>query len=371
MPSSYARQSFLGRTLSGVMNASLNGVPMRLNPTSIQLDYTVKTSETPTLGGMVVQVFGIEMSDLIVEGTFGKGGYTEQLAFLNRMLGIANMQSNQALVTPSPAQPVRFVYPNRGFDFQVYLKDYDSASGMAIDYENTNIAPDWRLTLFVDNDNLHGGLAKVAADAYIARLSNGLGYTLNKYNMQMSVADVQAFLKSQNFANDPTGYLNAAFGGAAQQTASTTPSSGGTPTTAASGTQQQNIKTIYNYLIANGYSKYGAAGIVVCIGGESGWDPESQGSGGAGLIGWTPPSSASPNPKIVTGDASADLDVQLGDIIGYNNAQGATLIAQLNGKTSIKDAADFYSEKFERPAVTDSDVHDAIITLVEQTLGIS
>jgi hypothetical protein len=75
MPSSYAKQSFLNRQLSGTMNASLNGIPMRLNPISVQLDYTVKTSETPTLGGMVVQIFGIEMSDLIVQGTFGQGGY--------------------------------------------------------------------------------------------------------------------------------------------------------------------------------------------------------------------------------------------------------------------------------------------------------
>lgn len=236
----YAKQSFLNRKLSGTMNASLNGVPMRLNPMSVQLDYTVKTSETPTLGGMVVQIFGIEMSDLIVTGTFGVGGYQEQLVFLNRMLAIANMQSNQAIVTPSPSQPVRFVYPNRGFDFQVYLKAYDSTSGMAIDYENTNIAPDWRLTLFVDNDNLGGGLAKVAADAYIQRLSNGLGYAISVYNGQVTANDIAGFLADQGFANDPHGYLNAAFGGAQQQTATTTtdagsgaPASGGAAATAA------------------------------------------------------------------------------------------------------------------------------------------
>jgi hypothetical protein len=222
----YAKQSFLNRKLAGTMNASLNGVPMRLNPMSVQLDYTVKTSETPTLGGMVVQIFGIEMSDLTVTGTFGTGGYQEQLAFLNRMLAIASMQSNQTIQTPSPSQPVRFVYPNRGFDFQVYLKDYTSASGMAIDYENTNIAPDWQLTLFVDNDNLGGGLAKVAADAYIQRLSNGLGYAISVYNGQISANDIAGFLADQGFANNPQGYLNAAFGGAQQQTTTTTPDAG-------------------------------------------------------------------------------------------------------------------------------------------------
>jgi Mannosyl-glycoprotein endo-beta-N-acetylglucosaminidase len=227
----YAKQSFLNRHLSGVMNASLNGVPMRLNPTSVSLSYQVKTSEIPTLGGMVVQIFGVEMSDLVVTGTFGKGGYVEQLGFLNRMLAIAAMQSNQAIVTPSPSQPVRFVYPNRGFDFMVYLKDYTSQSGMAIDYENTNIAPDWQLTLFVDTDNTGGAMTKVATDAYIQRLSNGLGYNLSAYNGNLQASTVEEFLAQQGYANNPQGYLSAAFGSPAQQTASTATAGSGTAPT--------------------------------------------------------------------------------------------------------------------------------------------
>jgi hypothetical protein len=272
MPSSYAKQSFLNRKLSGVMNASLAGVPMRLNPTSVQLDYTVKTSETPTLGGMVVQIFGIEMSDLIVTGTFGTGGYAEQQAFLHHMLDIANRQSNMPMITASPSvtqgQPVRFVYPNRGFDFMVYLKDYDSAGGMAIDYENTNIAPDWRLTLFVDTDNLGGGLAKVAADAYIRRLSQGLGYVLSPYNGNVSANDVAAFIASQGFPGDPQGYLNAAFGGTLQQTATSAPSSGtgapaggGSPATSADpnmtilGPSTATANQIFNFYTAGGHGQ--------------------------------------------------------------------------------------------------------------------
>jgi hypothetical protein len=233
--SSYARESFLNRSLSGVMNASLNGVPMRLNPTSVSLSYTVKTSETPTLGGMVIQIFGVEMSDLVVTGTFGKGGYIEQEQFLNRILAITNMQANQTITpidhpTLSSSQPVRFVYPNRGFDFMVYLKDYTSTSGMAIDYENVNIAPDWQLTLFVDSDLTGGSLTKVATDAYIQRLSNGLGYDgVNKYNGQLHTSDVEQFLAQQNYANNLGGYLNSAFGGAAQQPAQDNTGGSGTP----------------------------------------------------------------------------------------------------------------------------------------------
>jgi len=224
--SSYARESFLNRQLPGTMNANLNGIPMRLNPTEVDISYTVKTSETPTLGGMVVQVYGMEMADLTVTGTFGRGGYAEQLEFLQRMLNIAGYQANQSFATAGG--PVSFIYPNRGYNFQVYLKSYTSLGGMAIDYENTNIAPDWELTLFVDNDNTGGGFSKVAADAYISRLSDGLGYKISAFNGQISSQDIAGFLADQGFANNPQGYLNAAFGSPRQQTT--------TQTTAASGT---------------------------------------------------------------------------------------------------------------------------------------
>lgn len=224
--SSYARESFFHKQLPGTMNASLNGIPMRLNPTGVDISYTVKTSETPTLGGMVVQVYGMEMADLVVTGTFGVGGYAEQLDFLQRMLRIAGYQANQNF--SSAGGPVSFLYPNRGYNFLVYLKDFDSASGMAIDYENTNIAPDWRLTLFVDNDNTGGGYAKVAADAYIQRLSNGLGYKLSAFNGNLSTNDIAQFLASEGFANNPQGYLNAAFGSPIQQPSTTNTAATGT-----------------------------------------------------------------------------------------------------------------------------------------------
>jgi hypothetical protein len=223
------------------MNASLNGIPMRLNPLTLELDYVVKTSEIPTLGGMVVQIFGVEMSDLVVTGTFGVGGYVEQLTFLNRMLALAGYQANQSFSTAGG--PVRFVYPNRNFDFMVYLKDYTSSAGMAIDYENTNIAPDWQLTFFVDVDNTGGSLTRVAADAYIQRLSHGLGYdSVNKYNGNLSVADVEKFLAAQGYANNLGGYLQAGFGNPVQVPPSTTSSDGttapGTPATGGTGQGQ-------------------------------------------------------------------------------------------------------------------------------------
>ena len=79
-----------------------------------------------------------------------------------------------------------------------------------------------------------------------------------------------------------------------------------------------NVLAIGQYLVDNGYSKAAAAGVASCVDGESGANPESEGDGGGGLIGWTPLGSAEPDANIVTGDVSADMMTQLADILYYN-----------------------------------------------------
>ena len=144
--------------------------------------------------------------------------------------------------------------------------------------------------------------------------------------------------------------------------------SGGSSSTATAGGSSQNYLTIAQYLVANGYSAAAAAGVVGCIAGESGGNPEAEAtpgipSGGAGLIQWTGASYDADHPQ-VTGNASADLDQQLPLIIAYNEAQGANLVAMLNAQTDPVQAADFYSEYFERPLIPDSDVVASVATSV-------
>jgi LysM repeat protein len=118
-----------------------------------------------------------------------------------------------------------------------------------------------------------------------------------------------------------------------------------------------NLLAIAQYLVANGYSDAGAAGVASCVDGESGGNPESVGSGGGGLIGWTPLGSAAPNANIITGNVEQDMLTQLADILFYNsNEIGQSQVDQLNSISDPVAAADFYSQQFERPAVTDSDV---------------
>ena len=156
-------------------------------------------------------------------------------------------------------------------------------------------------------------------------------------------------------------------------------SKGGTSTTSSSSTSStvqsdiengNNLLAIGQYLVDNGYSKAAAAGVASCVDGESGGNPESVGDGGGGLIGWTPLGSAAPNANIVTGNAPADMLAQLADILYYNsNEIGASQVAELNSQTDPVAAADFFSQHFEKPAVTDSDVQPSVAEQVFSELG--
>jgi LysM repeat protein len=131
-----------------------------------------------------------------------------------------------------------------------------------------------------------------------------------------------------------------------------------------------NLLAIGQFLVGNGYSKAAAAGIASCIDGESGGNPESEGDGGGGLIGWTPLSSAQPNANVITGNVEQDMLTQLNDILFYNsNEIGQSAVNQLNSISDPVAAADFYSQNFERPAVTDSDVVPSVAQQIFSDLG--
>jgi LysM repeat protein len=163
----------------------------------------------------------------------------------------------------------------------------------------------------------------------------------------------------------------------ATNTADTT-STSATPSSSSSVTAQvqqdvangNNLLAIGQFLVGNGYSKAAAAGIASCIDGESEGNPESVGDGGGGLIGWTPLSSAQPNANVITGNVEQDMLTQLNDILFYNsNEIGQSQVNQLNSISDPVAAADFYSQNFERPAVTDSDVVPSVAEQIFSELG--
>jgi hypothetical protein len=129
-----------------------------------------------------------------------------------------------------------------------------------------------------------------------------------------------------------------------------------------------NLVTEASYFVNQGYSPYAAAGIAGATAGESSGNPEAVGSGGAGLIGWTPPGKAAPYQPIVTGDPTQDFAVQLPDVAYYNQQQGPQAMQDLQQQTNPVAAADIYSQEFERPLVTDSDVRPDVANYVYNSI---
>jgi len=130
------------------------------------------------------------------------------------------------------------------------------------------------------------------------------------------------------------------------------------------------LLAVAQFLVEHGYSKAAAAGAASCVDGESMGNPESVGTGGGGLIGWTPISSAAPNPNIITGNPTRDMMTQLSDILYYDSSEiGQSLVDQLNSISDPVAAADFYSQNFEKPAVTNSDVRPSVAQQILSELG--
>jgi hypothetical protein len=134
------------------------------------------------------------------------------------------------------------------------------------------------------------------------------------------------------------------------------------------GSDSQNLLSIGRFLMAHGYSRAAAAGIASCVAGESGGNPESVGSGGGGLIGWTPLSSMSQYGGTISGNPTQDLNTQMAAILRYNQVNDGGHLATLKAMSSPLSAAYYYSANFERPAVTGSDVVAAVAAAVYAAL---
>jgi hypothetical protein len=201
--------------------ASLGDVRFRISPSQVHWEYSVDVAVIPTVGGRVVQVYGVTLGDMTVQGLFGQkrdGTPREswQLAedFKKNIQRLAIEQSRP----PTAAQlsgvdrtPMhrtwRFVYnddspqrrasrlPVHNWDFQVYIKSLTDIADPAftVSHSTGKFSYGYNLTLMLQEDNT-GKLATVAKNAFIDRLSNGLGWQRTAYNGHMSVADLQAYL---------------------------------------------------------------------------------------------------------------------------------------------------------------------------------
>jgi hypothetical protein len=140
------------------------------------------------------------------------------------------------------------------------------------------------------------------------------------------------------------------------------------PACAADGTSDPymlpaNYAAIVDFLTAHGYTDMAAAGIAGNIYQESKGDPESVGSGGGGLIGWTPLPAG-----LVTGNPAADLQAQLSALLTYNQ-QWAQYIPMLNAATTPTQAAEVFMDYFERPGIPAAYNRESAAQAVAQACG--
>jgi hypothetical protein len=125
----------------------------------------------------------------------------------------------------------------------------------------------------------------------------------------------------------------------------------------------QNGESIFKYLIANAkMTPIAAAGAIASIWGESTWNPMAQGTGGRGLIGWTPPSTIS------NAAFSGGLSTQLPMVIKFISTSGDWgVISEMNQATSVLAAANLWGKGVERYGI--NDVHAEGITLATSILN--
>jgi hypothetical protein len=135
--------------------------------------------------------------------------------------------------------------------------------------------------------------------------------------------------------------------------------------TSTSGPLPANYAAIVDFLTGHGYTPLAAAGIAGNMYQESMGNPESVGTGGGGLIGFTPLPAG-----YVTGNPAADLQTQLQAVLAYNQ-QWAEYIPMLNAATNPTEAADIYMNYFERPGIPAASNREGAAEAVAQACGIA
>jgi hypothetical protein len=142
--------------------------------------------------------------------------------------------------------------------------------------------------------------------------------------------------------------------------------SSGTVTCSASATGMlpDNYGAIVSFLTGHGYTGNAAAGIAGNMYQESKGNPESEGDGGGGLIGWTPLPAG-----LVTGNVTADLNAQLEAVLTFNQ-QWSQYLPALNDASTPAAAADIYVTDFERAGIPAAGTREAAATAVAAACGI-
>ena len=167
--------------------ASLNGRTFQFDPSSVSWTFSAKVSETFTVGGKVVQVFGTRIDDMRISGT--NPSWQAQEDFFSWIRGLARQQAESV-----ETEPFRFLFPGKRWDFEVYIKSIQQqGSARSVQHDAMTFAPGWSLTLFIVQDNT--GLRQVAQDSFIKRIAKGFGWKQTKFNGPLGFEEVEEILE--------------------------------------------------------------------------------------------------------------------------------------------------------------------------------
>ena len=177
------------------MGASIDGFNMTIDPRGVHWNYSIKISTQKTIGGKVIQLLGTNIGDLIINGQYGDHAVFRQNKFFERILKIADEQV-PIIGQPAP-KPVRFKWPEKNWDFWVYVKDLKQlGTDVAIERNVNHFSPEWRLVLFVyeDNGNIIKAIETSAQVKFLQRISAGMGWAQSDWNGPMTITEISETL---------------------------------------------------------------------------------------------------------------------------------------------------------------------------------
>lgn len=181
-------------------------IAFRVDPDSITWNWRVITNVIETIGGRVIQVLGAYLDDMTVQGSLGqdhgKGVKGESWVLANQFIrdvtAIMEAQAADSNQQGRMHPPAVFNYPPRGWRFNVYVKALTDPDGPGSSVVLTPAKANQRyaLTLFIVQDGsaslvkagtTNGVFSQKAYDAisaFMARISDGVGWHFTKYNGQ-------------------------------------------------------------------------------------------------------------------------------------------------------------------------------------------
>lgn len=191
-----------------------------VGPESVSWSYEVKVEATPTLGGKVVQVLGVELSDMVMSGHFLDTA--SQQAFLDYVKTSIREQAATEI------RPMRLVIPHLDLDFSVVISAVsDGKRSVHLDVRTT--APTYRLTMMIVED--HTNLTYVAENLFIDRIADEFGWEVGPFNSgNLTDAELRDYLGARGVGSVEElfalpingegvggGYVPGGYGGSSQQ----------------------------------------------------------------------------------------------------------------------------------------------------------